>query len=48
MLGGYVYFTFLLSKFNKTFIATDLITSEKHGKIFDEVIAKTIELFSKT
>jgi uncharacterized membrane protein (DUF485 family) len=46
MLGGYVYFT-LLSKFNKTFIATDL-TSEKHGKIFDEVIAKTIELFSKT
>jgi hypothetical protein len=46
MLGGYVYTT-LLSKFNKTFIATDL-TSEKHGKIFDEVYSQTIELFSKT
>jgi len=46
MLGGYVYFT-LLSKFNKTFIATDL-TSEKTWENFDEAIAKTIELFSKT
>lgn len=46
MLGGYVYFT-LLSKFNKTFIATDL-TSEKTWENFDEAIAKTIELFSNT
>jgi len=46
MLGGYVYFT-LLSKFNKTFIATDL-TSEKTWENFDDAIAKTIELFSKT
>lgn len=45
MLGGYVYFT-LLSKFNKTFIATDL-TSEKTWENFDEAIAKTIEMFSK-
>lgn len=44
-LGGYVYFT-LLSKFNKTFIATDL-TSETTWENFDEAIAKTIELFSE-
>jgi len=45
MIGGYVYFT-LLSKFNKTFIATDL-TSEDTWENFDDAIAKTIELFSK-
>src|SRR3970040_460701 len=44
-LGGYVYFT-LLSKFNKTFIATDL-TSETTWENFDEAIAKTIEMLSK-
>ncbi|MGO4820662.1 MULTISPECIES: TetR/AcrR family transcriptional regulator [unclassified Flavobacterium] len=45
MLGGYVYFT-LLSKFNKTFISTDL-TSAKTWENYDEAIAKTIEMFSK-
>ena len=45
MLGGYIYFT-LLSKFNKTFISTDL-TSEATWESYDEAIAKTIELFSK-
>jgi AcrR family transcriptional regulator len=45
MIGGYVYLT-LLSKFNKTFIATDL-TSETTWKNYDEAILKTIEMFSK-
>lgn len=45
MIGGYVYFT-LLSKFNKTFISTDL-TSETTWENFDDAIAKTIDLFSK-
>jgi AcrR family transcriptional regulator len=45
MIGGYVYLT-LLSKFNKTFITTDL-TSETTWKDYDEAILKTIEMFSK-
>lgn len=45
MLGGYVYFT-LLSKFNKTFITTDL-TSEKTWENFDDAIEKTLELYKK-
>lgn len=45
MLGGYVYFT-LLSKFNKTFITTDL-TSEKTWEKFDKAINKTLELYKK-
>lgn len=45
MIGGYVYFT-LLSKFNKTFITTDL-TSEATWKNYDNAILKTIEMFSK-
>jgi len=45
MIGGYVYFT-LLSKFNKTFITTNL-TSEETWKNFDTAIEKTIELFKK-
>lgn len=43
MIGGYVYFT-LLSKFNKTFIATDL-KSDETWKNFDQAIKKTIDLF---
>ena len=46
MIGGYVYFT-LLSKFNKTFITTDL-TSETSWENFDDAIGKAIELFSKS
>jgi hypothetical protein len=38
VLGGYVYFN-SPSKFNKTFIATDL-TSETTWENFDEAIAK--------
>ncbi|MDD3723184.1 MAG: TetR/AcrR family transcriptional regulator [Lutibacter sp.] len=45
MVGGYVYFT-LLSKFNKTFITTDL-ASEKTWKNFDDAIEKTLELYKK-
>jgi AcrR family transcriptional regulator len=45
MLGGYIYFT-LLSKFNKTFISTDL-TSEATWENYDAAIAKTMDLFSK-
>ena len=45
MLGGYVYFT-LLSKFNKSFITTDL-TSDKTWENFDKAIEKTIDLFHK-
>lgn len=45
MIGGYIYFT-LLSKFNKTFISTDL-SSEETWNNFDDAIEKTIELFSK-
>ncbi|AUC85310.1 TetR/AcrR family transcriptional regulator [Polaribacter sp. ALD11] len=45
MIGGYVYFT-LLSKFNKTFITTDL-TSPESWENFDKAIEKTIDLFNK-
>lgn len=45
MIGGYVYLT-LLSKFNKTFINTDL-TSETTWKKYDDAILKTMEMFSK-
>lgn len=45
MIGGYTYFT-LLSKFNKTFIATDLTKAETWEK-FDKTLEKTIELFNK-
>jgi hypothetical protein len=38
MLGGYIYFT-LLSKFNKTFISTDL-TSKPLGKIMMPLLPK--------
>ena len=45
MIGGYVYFT-LLSKFNKTFINTDL-TKEETWANFDKALEKTIDLFNK-
>jgi AcrR family transcriptional regulator len=46
MIGGYMYFT-LLSKFNKTFITTDLTKDETWEK-FDKALEKTIELFNKS
>lgn len=45
MIGGYVYFT-LLSKFNKTFINTDL-TKEETWEKFDKALEKTIDLFNE-
>jgi len=46
MIGGYVYFA-LLSKFNKTFVTTDL-TSDQTWDKFDKAIEKTIELFEES
>jgi len=45
MIGGYVYLT-LLSKFNKTFITTDL-TSQDSWDNFDKALEKTIDLYNK-
>ena len=45
MIGGYIYFI-LLSKFNKTFLSTDL-TSTKTWDNFDQAILKTIQLYSE-
>ncbi len=45
MIGGYVYFT-LLSKFNKTFVTTDLKKEETWEK-FDKALEKTIDLFNE-
>jgi len=45
MIGGYIYFT-LLSKFNKSFISTDL-HDEKTWDNFDEAIAQTIDFYHK-
>lgn len=45
MIGGYVYFT-LLSKFNKTFITTDL-TIDETWENFNRALEKTIELFNE-
>jgi len=46
MIGGYIYFT-LLSKFNKTFLTSNL-TSEETWENYDNAIEKTIELFNKS
>ncbi|MCV6631499.1 MAG: TetR/AcrR family transcriptional regulator [Flavobacteriaceae bacterium] len=43
MIGGYIYFT-LLSKFNKTFITTDL-SKEETWNDFDNAIESSLKLF---